>query len=259
MLLVVDVGNTHIVWGVYKNNELLAHWRVASNRFATEDEYAVILQGLLQQQGLKLNAIAGMAIASVVPPITANLLIMANKHLRLDPLVVDYNLSTGLEIKLDNPQEIGADRIVNCVAALRIYQTRPMIVVDFGTGTTFDCISEAGAYLGGAIAPGVGISIEALFSKAAKLPRVELTPPPQAIGTNTLTCLQSGCLYGFVGQVDGIVGRLQQELDGKALVIATGGLAKDIAPHTDSIDIVDEWLTLNGLRMLFQEQHLTIA
>ncbi len=253
MLLVIDVGNTHIVMGAYCQDKLEHVWRLASDSRKTEDEYLVYLSQFLTFQKIALAEITACAIASVVPNITASLKRLAKKYLHLQPLVVDSQTDTGMPVRMDYPEEVGADRIINAVAA---YHTHggPLIVADFGTATTFDCVSAQGEYLGGAIAPGIDISKDALFTKAARLASVPLTPPPRAIGTNTADSLRSGFFWGFGGQVDGIVRRMQEELGGQAHVIATGGLAPVIADYSETIEQVDAHLTLKGLRLVYERQ-----
>ncbi|MEG1500975.1 MAG: type III pantothenate kinase [Clostridiales bacterium] len=250
MFLAVDVGNTQIVLGIYQDSELLHFWRLASDVKKTEYEYLALISELLRFENLSAGDIKEMAIASVVPAITSTLQRLAKKYFYLQPLIVDSETNTGMPILLDIPDEVGADRIVNAVAA---YQDHggPLIIVDFGTATTFDCVSSAGEYLGGAIAPGIDISKEALFTKAARLSSIVLTPPHKAIGTNTADSLRSGFFWGFAGQVDGIVGEMLLELGGEAKVIATGGLAKVIADYSKTIEEVDTFLTLKGLYLIY--------
>jgi len=252
MLLTFDVGNTNILVGTYTNKKLKDHWRVSTDRQRTADELGILLNNLFGFRGVSFNDIEAVAISSVVPQLNSALFQMAVQYLGVKPLIVGPGIKTGMGLRFDNPKEVGADRIVNAVAAYETYGG-PAIVVDFGTATTFDLISDQGEYLGGAIAPGIGISMEALFQRAAKLPRVELVAPPGIVGKNTVNSLQSGILFGFVGQVDGIVTRMQQEISKKASVIATGGLAKFIGSHSETIDKVDEFLTLEGLRLIYEK------
>jgi len=249
MLLVFDVGNTNIVIGVYQNEELLTHWRIRTDQMKTADEYGMILKNLFDFSGLKFKDIKAVAISSVVPSLMLELNWMSEKYFNCKPLVVGPGTKTGLAIKYDNPREVGADRVVNAVAAYHKYGG-PLIIIDFGTATTFCVISAAGEYLGGAIAPGIRISTEALVARASKLPRVELVKPRTMIGKNTVTSMQIGIMYGFVGLVEGIINRMKEELKANPRVIATGGLAKTIANETDSIDVIDELLTLEGLRII---------
>ncbi|SHF22437.1 type III pantothenate kinase [Desulfofundulus australicus DSM 11792] len=251
MILVFDVGNTNIVLGVYKGQELLEHWRLSTNPHRTADEYGLLLRDLFQYAGISRRDIRALVISSVVPPLMLALEQMSEKYFGVRPLVVGPGIKTGLAIKYDNPREVGADRIVNAVAGYELYGG-PLIIVDFGTATTFDAISARGEYLGGAIAPGIGISTEALFARAAKLPRVELVRPPSVIGKNTVSSMQAGIIFGFVGQVDEIVRRMKAELGGNPTVLATGGLAELIARESRTIDRVDQLLTLKGLRLIYE-------
>lgn len=253
MLLALDCGNTHIVAGVYDGERLLCHWRLNSDSRKTEDEYMVLLQNLLQAQGLSIADIDAMALGSVVPDLNFALRKLAQKYLRLTPLCVDSRTDTGIPILMTNPEEVGADRIINAVAAHHSYSGY-LIVVDFGTATTFDCVSAAGEYLGGAIAPGIEISRKALFQHAARLANIPLEKPQHAIGRSTAEGLQSGTLWGFGGQVDGIVRKMSEELPSKPTVIATGGLAAFIAPFSESITQVEPLLTLEGLRLIYERQ-----
>ena len=249
MFLAVDVGNTHIMLGIYREEEIVIYWRLATRRDSTEDELGMLVKNLLHNSHLHLKDIKAIAISSVVPQLMYSLQRMGQKYFSLDPLIIGPGIKTGLNIITDNPREVGADRIVNAVAALNIYGG-PLIIVDFGTATTFCAISEAGDYLGGAIAPGIGISMEALFDKAAKLPRVELIRPERVIGKDTTSSMQSGIVFGFVGQVDGIVRRMKAEFKKETMVIATGGFANLIACESETIDKVNPLLTLEGLRII---------
>jgi type III pantothenate kinase len=251
MILVFDIGNTNIVLGVFKGSSLVADWRLSTNRHGTSDEYGVMLKELFGISGLKMTSIRAVVISTVVPPLTYTLQNMCRKYFNISPLVVGPGIKTGLAIKLENPREVGADRIVNAVAGIERYGV-PLIIVDFGTATTFCAINDKGEYLGGAIAPGINISTEALFARAAKLPRVELTKPGSVIGKNTVASMQAGIFYGFVGQVDGITGRMKKELGEDTKVIATGGLAELIALKSVTIDRVDDFLTLHGLRLIYK-------
>ena len=251
MFLAVDIGNTHIVAGIYDADKLVRSWRFSSDVQKTEDEYLVLLSELLAFEGLQKSDIREMAIASVVPSLTFSWQKMARKFFDVLPLVVDCNTDTGMPILMDYPNEVGADRIINAMAASNLYGG-PLIVVDFGTATTFDCVSAAGGYLGGAIAPGIEISREALFARAAQLASVPMSRPKRAIGKNTAESLQSGVIWGYAGQVDGIVRRQKKELGGKVRVIATGGLATFISPYSETIEEVDPLLTLNGLHMVYK-------
>ncbi|MCL4426069.1 MAG: type III pantothenate kinase [Firmicutes bacterium] len=249
MFLAIDVGNTNIVLGVYRGKELIMHWRIATEWQRTVDEYGLLLHHLLSYEGINQRDISAIAISSVVPPLTPTLEETCEKYLKVTPLVVGPGVKTGMDIRYENPREVGADRIVNAVGAYETYGG-PLIVVDFGTATTFDAISARGEYLGGAIAPGIGISTEALFERAAKLPRIELVRPKNVIGKNTVASMQAGIVFGFVGQVDELVRRLRQELGEETFVVATGGLATLIAGESATIQKVDPFLTLEGLRII---------
>jgi type III pantothenate kinase len=251
LILVIDVGNTNIVLGIYKGKELLHHWRLSTNRSATVDEYGINIHNLFQFAGVKLDQMDGVIISSVVPPLMRTLEQLCLKYLRKTPVVVGPGVKTGLNIRYENPREVGADRIVNSVAGIEKYGT-PLIVVDFGTATTFDYIDEAGNYLGGAIVPGIGISTEALYQRAAKLPRIELVRPKSVIGRNPVTSMQAGIIFGYAGQVDGIVNRIRKEFGVSPRVVATGGLAELIAAESETIEEVDPLLTLEGLRIIYE-------
>lgn len=249
MLLAIDVGNTHIMLGVYREENILVYWRLATRKESTEDELGMVIKDLLHNSRINLSDISLVAISSVVPPLMYSLERMANKYFNLEPLVVGPGIKTGLNIVTDNPREVGADRIVNAVAAYNLYDG-PLIIVDFGTATTFCAVSKNGEYLGGVIAPGIGISLEALFDKAAKLPRVEIIKPLQVIGKDTVSSMQSGIVFGYVGQVDGIVRRMMKEFPEEPKVIATGGFAPMIARESETICKVNSLLTLEGLRII---------
>lgn len=251
MILVIDVGNTNIVLGIYKGKELLHHWRLSTNRSATVDEYGINIHNLFHYAGVKLEQMDGVIISSVVPPLMRTLEQLCLKYLRKIPLVVGPGIKTGLNIRYENPREVGADRIVNSVAGIVKYGS-PLIVVDFGTATTFDYIDEGSNYLGGAIVPGIGISTEALYQRAAKLPRIELVKPKSVIGRNPVTSMQAGIIFGYAGQVDGIVKRIRTEFSVSPRVIATGGLAELIAAESETIEEVDPLLTLEGLRIIYE-------
>jgi type III pantothenate kinase len=251
MLLCIDIGNTNITLGLYQGEELGPRWRLATDHDRMPDEFALQMLGLLQMAGLSPKDVDSAALASVVPPLTGKWVEVCRTSLGCEPLVVDAGVRTGVRIRYEDPKAVGADRVVDAAAAFRLYGG-PAIIVDFGTATTFDAISADGDYLGGAIAPGIGIAAEALFSRAAKLTRVEITRPPSAIGRNTTHSIQSGLLFGNVGLVEGMVARFRTELGGQAKVIGTGGLAELIARETTVIEVLAPWLTLDGLRMIFE-------
>lgn len=251
MLLVLDTGNTNIVLGVYEGAELKHHWRMETYRQKTEDEYAMQVKSLFTHVGLEFTDITGIIISSVVPPVMFPLEQMCKKYFKQEPVIVGPGVKTGLNIKYENPREVGADRIVNAVAAIHEYGS-PLIIVDFGTATTYCYVNEHAEYMGGAIAPGINISMEALFDRASKLPRVELTRPDHVVGKNTVSAMQAGILYGYVGQVEGLVSRMKAESKKVPTVIATGGLAPLIAKETDVIDAVDDYLTLKGLKLIYE-------
>ncbi len=249
MFLAIDVGNTHIMLGVYRDNEIIVYWRLPTREDSTEDELGMIVKNLLHNSHIGIKDIDAIAISTVVPPLMYSLQRMSTKYFEVDPMVIGPGIKTGLNIVTDNPREVGADRIVNAVAAYNLYGG-PLIIVDFGTATTFCAVSESGDYLGGVIAPGIGISLEALFERAAKLPRVEIIRPGRVIGKDTIASMQSGIVFGFVGQVDGIVRRMWKEFNSDPLVIATGGFASLIARESDTIKEVNPLLTLEGLRII---------
>jgi type III pantothenate kinase len=253
MLLAIDVGNTNTVIGLFEEDEIAVHWRIKTDPAATADELAVALRGLFDIANHKFAAVDGVVIASVVPPIQSSWLVMARKYFSVEPLVIDRKIKTGVVLKIDNPAEVGADRIVNSLAGFEHFRNA-LIIVDFGTAITFDCVSAKGEYLGGAIAPGLAISLEALGQRTAKLPRVDIsTPPPQAIGTNTVDAIKSGILIGYGGMVEELVKRIRVEmLPENPTVIATGGMARLIAPYAPSIKEVLPMLTLDGLRLLHE-------
>ncbi|MDM5209874.1 type III pantothenate kinase [Peribacillus sp. RS7] len=251
MIFVLDVGNTNTVLGVYDEDILKYHWRIETSRNKTEDEYGMVIKSLLQHEGLSFDQFDGIIISSVVPPIMFALERMCKKYFGVKPLIVGPGIKTGLNIKYENPREVGADRIVNAVAGIQEYGS-PLIIVDFGTATTYCYINEDKQYMGGAIAPGINISTEALYSKAAKLPRIEISRPEGIIGKNTVSAMQSGILYGYVGQVEGIVNRIKAQSNLEPTVIATGGLATLIANESTVIDVVEPFLTLKGLQLIYK-------
>jgi len=250
MLLAVDIGNTDITLGVFEGEELRATWHMATSIHRMADEYAALLLNLLRHQGLGTSDIEEAALCCVVPPLVATFEELFQRYFHISPLVVGAGVKTGVRIRMDNPREVGADRIVNAAAAHHLYKG-PVIIADLGTATTFDTVSKEGDYLGGAIAPGIVTAAEALFTRAAVLPRVELTRPKHAIGTNTIDAMQSGLIFGYVGLIEGIVARIRQELGGKAIVVATGGSAGLIAKETPVIDVINPDLTLVGLRLIY--------
>jgi type III pantothenate kinase len=251
MLLVIDIGNSHTVLGVYDGEECLNHWRCASDRKKTEDEYAVLLLDMLKTGGISFSDITAAAVSTTVPPLVDIWQKLCRKYLQVKPLVVSVDIRTDLPILLDNPREIGPDRIVNSVAGRAKYGNS-LIVIDLGTATTFDCVSAQGEFMGGVIAPGLAVSADALCNSTARLPRVEFDVPQKALATNTVQALQSGLVYGFAGLLDGIVRRLKAEMGGEVKVIATGGLSTTIAQATETVDLVDSMLTLDGLKILYE-------
>lgn len=251
MILAIDVGNTNVVIGLYERKTLLHHWRISTNREQTVDEYGITFHTLFSHANLRLDQVEGVIISSVVPPLMPTLEAMCRKYIKREPLIVGPGIKTGLNIRYENPREVGADRIVNAVAGVERYGT-PLVIVDFGTATTFCYIDENAQYLGGAITPGVGISTEALYQRAAKLPRIELAKPKSTVGRNTVTSMQAGIIFGYAGQVDGIVQRIKEEFGTNPKVVATGGFAELIASESRTIDTVDPLLTLEGLRILYE-------
>ncbi len=252
MILVFDVGNTNIVLGVYQGKKLLNDWRISTDREKTSDEYGLLIDQLFKYNGINIADIEAVIISSVVPTLMYSLQAMSIKYFKKEPLIIGPGIKTGVNIKYDNPKEVGADRIVNAVAAYENYGG-PIIIVDFGTATTFCAISKEGDYLGGVISPGMKISSEALFHRTAKLPKVELVKPKDVINKNTISSMQSGIVYGYVGLVDYIVDKMKKEMPGEVKeVVATGGLATLIASESTTITKVDKLLTLEGLRIIYE-------
>jgi type III pantothenate kinase len=251
MLLCIDLGNTNITFGLYDGDDLLYHWRIKTDHHKMPDEYGMLLLSLFAYAGHRPQDVTGICMCSVVPPLVSIFEQMCSVYFGQEPLCVDVGVKTGVKIRYDNPHEVGADRVMDAAAVYQLYGG-PACVVDFGTATTFNAISRDGDYLGGAIAPGIGIAADALFSKTAKLPRVDLLRPPRAIGSNTVHSMQSGLLFGYVGLVEGMVARFRAELGDDMRVIATGGLAETIARETEVIQAVDPWLTLKGLRIVWE-------
>lgn len=251
MILVIDVGNTHTVIGVYKGEKLLGHWRISTNLEKTEDEYGMLVKGLLANSKLSLVDIKGIVISCVVPPVIWILKKMSADYFKVSPIIVGPGIKTGIYIKTDNPKEVGADRIVNAIAAYKLYGG-PVIIVDFGTATTFCAVNKDGVYLGGAITPGIEISAEALAEKTAKLPKIEVTKPQHSIGSNTITAMQSGIFFGYLGLTNELIRRFKIELGEDSVVVATGGQAELIGNESKLIDKVNPLLTLEGLHLIYE-------
>ncbi len=249
MLLAIDIGNTNITIGMFRENELRATWHIATGVHRMPDEYAVLIMNLLQHRGVEISDVTKGAISCVVPPLLTTFNELFIEYFNIKPLVVSPGVKTGVRIRFDNPRELGGDRISNAAGALSLY-TAPIIVVAMGTATAFDTVSKEGDYLGGAVAPGLAISAEALYSRTAALPRVELVSPRKAIGTNTVSAMQSGIIFGYAGLIDGVVTRIQEELGDKATVVATGGYSSIIARETKTIDKVNPDLTLIGIKTI---------
>lgn len=250
MLLVIDIGNSNTVFGLYRGEALAHSWRLQTDHVRTADEWALAVHGLFAMAGLRSDDVDGAIIVSVVPPVLPAIEALCRAHFKCEPLVVGVDTPTGMPVRYDNPREVGVDRIVNAVAAYAL-KRRSLIVVDFGTATTFDVVSAAGEFLGGAIAPGLAISAEALGQRASKLPRIEIACPPVVVAGNTVHSMQSGLFFGYVGLVDGLLARMREELHDNPYVLATGGLAGLMAPHSRFINEVAPDLTLEGLRIIF--------
>jgi type III pantothenate kinase len=255
MLFCIDIGNTNIVLGVTDTDQILEHWRIRTEKDVTADELGILIRNLFNSSEITMNDITDIIISCVVPPLLNTLEDFARRYFDIKPMIVGPGLKTGMPIHYDNPKEVGADRIVNAVAAYEKYRTG-LIIVDFGTATTFDCVSEEGAYIGGVIAPGVAISSEALFQKASKLPRVEIFAKPKNVITkDTISGMNAGIIYGYAGLVDGIVKRIKKEAGDTMTVVATGGLATIIFEESESIEYVEEFLTLEGLMIIFKRNN----
>lgn len=251
MLLTIDIGNTNLTLGLYEGGKLGAHWRLATDHNRMPDEYGLQFLGLLQNAGKTIKDIQGVSLASVVPPLTGRVIQACREYLKQEPLVVDAGVKTGIKIRYEDPKAVGADRVCDAVAVMKLYGG-PACVVDFGTATTFNAVTRDGEYLGGAITAGINLAAEALYTRAAKLPRIDLQVPPSVIGRNTVHAMQSGLLFGYVSMVEGMVGRFRSELGGDMKVVATGGLAEVVAKETTVIDVIAPWLTLEGLRLIWE-------
>ena len=251
MLLTIDIGNTNLTLGLYEGGKLGAHWRLATDHNRMPDEYGLQFLGLLQNAGKTLKDIEGISLASVVPPLTGRVIQACREYLKQEPLVVDAGVKTGIKVRSEDPKAVGADRICDAVAVMKLYGG-PACVVDFGTATTFNAITKDGEYLGGAITAGINLAAEALYTRAAKLPRIDLQVPPSVIGRNTVHAMQSGLLFGHVSMIEGMVSRFRAELGDDMKVVATGGLAEVVAKETKVIEIIAPWLTLDGLRLIWE-------
>ncbi len=251
MLLAIDIGNTNTVMGLYDGDTLSHHWRLETKKQRTADEWAIYLKELFHFVDKTLNQVTAIIVSNVVPPMIKPISDMCERYIKIKPVIVGPEIKIDMPIETDNPGEVGADRIVNAVAAFHRYKT-DLIIVDFGTATTFDYISNQGEYMGGLIVPGIGISAEALFAHASQLPRVEITRPKHVIGKNTIECIQSGIYFGYVGMVDAVVEKMEEEIGRPAKVIATGGFGTLIANDSKKISVTDEFLTLNGLKLIYQ-------
>jgi type III pantothenate kinase len=251
MLLTIDIGNTNLTLGLYEGNKLGAHWRLATDHNRMPDEYGLQFLGLLQNAEKSLKDITGISLASVVPPLTGRVIQACREYLKQEPLVVDTGIKTGIKVRYEDPKAVGADRICDAVAVMK-FHGGPACIIDFGTATTFNALTKDGEYLGGAITAGINLAAEALYTRAAKLPRIDLQTPPSVIGRNTVHAMQSGLLFGYVSMVEGMVTRFRSELGGDMKVIATGGLSESVAKETKVIDILAPWLTLDGLRIIWE-------
>ncbi len=251
MLLAVDIGNTNVKLGVFDRDRLVATWNLATDTHTTADEYGATLVNLMEREKIVSSEITGVVLCGVVPPLLHTFVQLCTKYLQTKPLIVEAGVKTGMRISLDNPREVGPDRVVGAVAAQNLYG-KPLVVIDLGTATTFDVVSEEGDYLGGAIAPGIGIASEALFARTAALPRIELVRPKQVIGRNTVTAMQSGIIFGYIDLIEGMIRRIEHELGSKVRVVATGGQAYPFAEEIPAIDVVDPNLTLTGLRLIYE-------
>jgi type III pantothenate kinase len=251
MLLAIDIGNTNVKIGVFDGGELKATWSLATGIHRTSDEYGAVLLTLMERERVSLSEVTGVALCSVVPPLLPALVELCRKYLNTDPLVVEAGVKTGMRIRLDNPREVGPDRVVDAVAAQNLYG-KPVIIIDFGTAATFSIVSKDGDYVGGAIAPGIVIATEALYARTAALPRIGLSRPGQVIGRNTISAMQSGIMFGYIGLVEGMIRRIEQELGSKAKVVATGGQAHLLADQIPAIELVNLDLTLIGLRLIYE-------
>ncbi len=249
-VLAIDIGNTNITIGVFENKNMTAHWRLATDHERMPDEYGIQILGLLTNIGLSKSDLEGICLASVAPPVTGRVIQACQEYCSINPLIVNHRLETGISILYDNPDAVGADRIADAVAVKHLHGA-PACVIDFGTATTFNAINRNNEYLGGAIAPGIGIALDALFTRTAKLPRIELETPPSVIGTNTVHAIQAGMIFGYVSLVEGMVSRFKEHLGADTKIIATGGLATIISSETDVIDIVSPWLTLEGIKIIW--------
>ncbi|MGD8405289.1 MAG: type III pantothenate kinase [Anaerolineales bacterium] len=251
MLLTIDIGNTNLTLGLYEGDQLRRHWRLATDHARMPDEYGLQFLGLLQNARQTVTDLTGIVLASVVPNLTTRVIQACQEYLQQDPLVVDTGVRTGIRIRYEDPRQVGADRVADAVAIIKLYGG-PACVIDFGTATTFNAVTADGDYLGGAITAGVNLAAEALYTRAAKLPRMDLQRPPSVIGRNTVHAMQSGLLFGYVSMVEGMVARFRSELGSDMKVIATGGLAEVVASETDVVDIISPWLTLDGLRIIWE-------